>query len=129
MKQALGLSNAALGVAEVCRHGSLSPHSQHVPLQRVGARRWMESLMLVWGLCSAGTALVSNRARLHCTQSCSGVAEAGFAPGLILYRHTATERVSGQSLASVFMFTAGIGRDQRAMGSGLLPWMASWAAG
>jgi ACS family tartrate transporter-like MFS transporter len=63
MKQALGLSNSALGVAGglVGIGYAVAAIPSTLALQRFGARRWMSLLMLVWGLCSAGTALVSNR--------------------------------------------------------------------
>src|SRR5690348_437039 len=87
MKQALGLSNAALGVAGgfVGIGYAIAAVPSTLALQRVGARRWMSLLMLVWGLCSAGTALVSNRGELAFARALLGVAEAGFSPGLILY--------------------------------------------
>ena len=111
MKQALGLSNAALGFAGgVVGIGyAVAAIPSTLALQRFGARRWMSLLMLVWGLCSAGTALVSSRGELAFARILLGVAEAGFAPGLILYlTYWLPSEYRGRVLASVLMFTAGV---------------------
>jgi len=123
MKQALGLSNAALGVAGgfVGIGYAIAAVPSTLALQRVGARRWMSLLMLVWGLCSAGTALVSTRGELAFARILLGVAEAGFAPGLILYlTHWLPSEYRGRVLASVLMFTAGVNVISGPIGSGLL---------
>lgn len=123
MKQALGLSNAALGFAGgfVGIGYAIAAVPSTLALQRVGARRWMSLLMLVWGLCSAGTALVSNRSELAFARILLGVAEAGFAPGLILYlTYWLPSEYRGRVLASVLMFAAGVKVIGGPMGSGLL---------
>jgi len=63
MKQALGLSNTALGVAGgfLSIGYAIAAIPSTLALQRFGARRWLSLIMVVWGLCSAGTVLVSNR--------------------------------------------------------------------
>lgn len=123
MKQALGLSNAALGFAGgfVGIGYAVAAIPSTLALQRFGARRWMSLLLFVWGLCSAGTALVSNRAELAFARILLGVAEAGFAPGLILYlTYWLPSEYRGRVLASVLMFTAGVGVVGGPIGSGLL---------
>jgi MFS transporter, ACS family, tartrate transporter len=54
-------------------------------LQRVGARRWIALLMVVWGILSAATALVSGPYSFYALRLVLGLAEAGFFPGIILY--------------------------------------------
>ena len=123
MKQALGLSNAALGFAGgVVGIGyAVAAIPSTLALQRFGARRWMSLLMLVWGLCSAGTALVSSRGELAFARILLGVAEAGFAPGLILYlTYWLPSEYRGRVLASVLMFTAGVQVVSGPLGSLLL---------
>ena len=123
MKQALGLSNAALGFAGgfVGIGYAIAAIPSTLALQRVGARRWMSLLMLVWGLCSAGTALVSNRDELAFVRILLGVAEAGFAPGLILYlTYWLPSEYRGRVLASVLMFNSAVSVVSGPMGSGLL---------
>jgi MFS family permease len=61
----------------------------HVPanliLERVGARRWMFLILLVWGALSAGTALVQGPISFFVLRFVLGAAEAGLYPGLIFY--------------------------------------------
>jgi len=87
MDRALGLSNTTFGVA--AGFFSIGYLVAAVPstlaLQAVGARRWMSLLMIIWGLCSAGTALISNPAELVVARVVLGAAEAGFSPGVLLY--------------------------------------------
>lgn len=54
-------------------------------LERVGARRWIALLMVVWGVVSVGTAFVPNRSIYVVARFLLGVAEAGFYPGVLLY--------------------------------------------
>jgi ACS family tartrate transporter-like MFS transporter len=87
MNHALGLSNTAYGVAAgfFSIGFAVAAIPSTLALQRFGARRWMSLLMVAWGLCSAGTALVSNRQELVVARVILGVAEAGFSPGVLLY--------------------------------------------
>ena len=54
-------------------------------LQRVGARRWICVLMVLWGCISASTALVPTPNGFYSLRFLLGSAEAGFFPGIILY--------------------------------------------
>jgi ACS family tartrate transporter-like MFS transporter len=54
-------------------------------LHRVGARRWIALIMVIWGLCSASMALVRTPFGFYALRFLLGVAEAGFFPGMILY--------------------------------------------
>jgi MFS transporter, ACS family, tartrate transporter len=54
-------------------------------LLRVGARRWIMLLMIVWGLISVATAFVPSPALYIVFRFLLGSAEAGFYPGVILY--------------------------------------------
>jgi len=54
-------------------------------LHRVGARLWISRIMLSWGLISAAMAFVSSEASFYVMRILLGAAEAGFAPGLVLY--------------------------------------------
>ena len=54
-------------------------------LQRVGARRWIASLMIVWGVISAAMVLVSGPRSFYTLRFLLGAAEAGFFPGVIFY--------------------------------------------
>ena len=57
----------------------------NVVLEKIGARRWVFSIMIVWGLVSAATALVEGSTSFYILRFTLGVAEAGFFPGMLLY--------------------------------------------
>ena len=54
-------------------------------LDRVGVRRWIAVLMVIWGLVSAATILVRGPMSFYVLRFSLGAAEAGFFPGIILY--------------------------------------------
>jgi D-galactonate transporter len=54
-------------------------------LHRVGARRWLARIMLTWAVISAGFVFVKSPTVFYILRFLLGVAEAGFAPGVILY--------------------------------------------
>lgn len=54
-------------------------------MQRVGARATLTRIMVLWGLVTMLTCLVSTPAQLYVSRFALGVAEAGFFPGVILY--------------------------------------------
>ncbi len=54
-------------------------------LARVGARRWIARIMVSWGIVSGLMALTWNGTSFLILRFLLGLAEAGFAPGIILY--------------------------------------------
>ncbi|WAS57520.1 MFS transporter [Burkholderia ambifaria] len=54
-------------------------------LHRVGARRWLARIMLTWAVISASFVFVKSPGAFYALRFLLGVAEAGFAPGVILY--------------------------------------------
>lgn len=54
-------------------------------LHRIGARRCIARIMILWGLISAGMAWVDSVTTFYVMRFLLGVAEAGFFPGVILY--------------------------------------------
>jgi len=54
-------------------------------LHRIGARRCIARIMILWGLISAAMAWVDSVAMFYTLRFLLGVAEAGFFPGVILY--------------------------------------------
>ena len=54
-------------------------------LHRVGARAWIARIMLSWGVVAMIGGLVQNVEQLYVVRLLLGVAEAGFAPGMLLY--------------------------------------------
>lgn len=54
-------------------------------LERIGARKTMLRIMVLWGLTSAATMFVQTPAQFYAVRFLLGVFEAGFFPGIILY--------------------------------------------
>lgn len=54
-------------------------------LERVGARRWIARIMIMWAVISAATAFVETPGAFYVMRFLLGVAEAGFLPGIVLY--------------------------------------------
>jgi ACS family tartrate transporter-like MFS transporter len=54
-------------------------------LQRIGMRRWVFVCALVWGLAAAGLAFVHSAAGFYTLRLVLGIAEGGFAPGVMFY--------------------------------------------
>src|SRR5438552_8916861 len=57
----------------------------NLALARVGARRWMAAIMVLWGVISCCMIFVRTPAGFYELHFMLGAAEAGFLPGIILY--------------------------------------------
>jgi ACS family tartrate transporter-like MFS transporter len=54
-------------------------------LARVGARKWIAAIMVLWGMISAAMIFVATPRSFYCLRFLLGASEAGFFPGIILY--------------------------------------------
>lgn len=54
-------------------------------LQKIGARKTMTRIMILWGLISCSMMFVQSTTQFYVTRVLLGAAEAGFYPGLLLY--------------------------------------------
>ncbi|PWC45834.1 MFS transporter [Azospirillum sp. TSO22-1] len=54
-------------------------------LHKIGARRWIAVLMVLWGLLSTSLLLVRDAETFYVLRLLTGAAEAGFFPGIVLY--------------------------------------------
>jgi D-galactonate transporter len=54
-------------------------------LHRLGARRWIAVMMILWGGLSAAMLFVDSAASFYVLRFLTGVAEAGFFPGMVFY--------------------------------------------
>ena len=75
-----GLAGTALSVAYL-----LFEIPSNLILERVGARKWLARIMITWGIASAATMFATGPWSLAGLRALVGIAEAGFAPGLVLY--------------------------------------------
>ena len=106
MNAALGFSNTVFGMGA----GSfafgylLFAIPSTLLLHWMGARLWISVIMVAWGCCSAATAFVTTPEQLILARTLLGVAEAGFAPGTILYFSSwFPSEYRGRVLGSFFM--------------------------
>ena len=54
-------------------------------LDKLGPRRWISTLMIVWGILSSSMLLIENSTSFYLLRFALGVAEAGFFPGILVY--------------------------------------------
>lgn len=87
MNADLGLSASmyGLGVGMFYISYILFEIPSNVIMTKVGARRWIARIMITWGIVSTGMALVHTPNQLYVMRFLLGMAEAGFAPGIIYY--------------------------------------------
>ncbi|MFK3737920.1 MFS transporter [Massilia sp. TN1-12] len=63
----------------------LSGVPSNLILHKLGARRWIAVMMVLWGALSAAMMTVSSPASFYVLRFLTGVAEAGFFPGIVFY--------------------------------------------
>lgn len=57
----------------------------NIAFHRIGARRWLGSITIAWGVIALGTGFVFDKWSFNSARLLLGVAEAGFTPGILLY--------------------------------------------
>ena len=87
MNKALGLTATTFGLAGTALSVAylLCEIPSNLILERVGARKWLARIMITWGIASAATMFATGPWSLAGLRALVGIAEAGFAPGLVLY--------------------------------------------
>jgi MFS transporter, ACS family, tartrate transporter len=87
MRTDLGLSAQQFGLAAGILFWSyaLFQVPGNVMMEKFGARRWIFTILLTWGLISASMSFVQGPTSLYITRLLLGMAEAGFFPGMLLY--------------------------------------------
>lgn len=69
-------------------------------LQKIGFRRWLAILGVVWGIAATSMAFIDNRYEFYVIRVIIGFAEGGLAPGIVLYlSQFATERERATTFA------------------------------
>lgn len=86
-KQDLGLSDASygLGVGLFFIGYVLLEVPSNLLLQKIGARRTIARIMVLWGIVSVGMMFVRTPGQFYLARILLGAAEAGFFPGVVLY--------------------------------------------
>jgi len=72
-------------------------------LERVGARRWIGTLMVLWGVISSGMFLIHSAWSFYALRFLLGVAEAGFFPGVIYYLRSWFPTEARAGVVALFM--------------------------
>jgi MFS transporter, ACS family, tartrate transporter len=87
MRQRLNFSDAVYGLAAGMFFAGYFTFQvpSNLLLERFGARRWIATLMVAWGLVSCSMALVTTPKQFYILRFALGLTEAGFFPGVILY--------------------------------------------
>jgi ACS family tartrate transporter-like MFS transporter len=108
MRQELGFSDNVYGLGSGIFFVGyfLFQLPSNLALQRVGARRWIGLLMIVWGCVSACNMFVTTPRSFYTLRFLLGAAEAGFFPGMILYFRSWFPAVARARVVAMFM-TAG----------------------
>lgn len=87
MNKDLNISDEAFGLGAgifffgYCLFGIPS----NLVIQKFGPRRWISSIMILWGFVTIGMCFVRNQIDFCILRFVLGIAEAGFFPGMILY--------------------------------------------
>ena len=87
MMQDLGLSSTQFGLATTLFYIAYIACGipSNIVLARIGARRWIGTIMIAWGLASSATMFATSPGTLYLLRVLVGITEAGFLPGMLLY--------------------------------------------
>jgi ACS family 4-hydroxyphenylacetate permease-like MFS transporter len=87
MMKDLGLTSTQFGLATTLFYIAYIACGipSNIVLARIGARRWIGSIMIAWGLASSATMFATNPTTLYLLRVLVGITEAGFLPGMLLY--------------------------------------------
>ncbi|WP_339544256.1 MFS transporter [Pseudomonas sp. RA_35y_Pfl2_P32] len=111
----LGLTSTQFGIATTVFYIAYIACGipSNIVLARVGARKWIGSLMIAWGLASTATLFATDANSLYLLRALVGITEAGFLPGILLYLtfwFPTAYRARANAMFMVAMpFTAGFG--------------------
>ncbi|MBV6823102.1 MFS transporter [Pseudomonas sp. PD9R] len=113
MMEDLGLTGTQFGLASTVFYIAYIACGipSNIALAKIGARRWIGSLMIAWGVASTCTLFATDAHSLYLLRMLVGITEAGFLPGVLLYLtfwFPAAYRARANALFMIAMpFTAG----------------------
>lgn len=83
----LGLTSTQFGMATTLFYVAYIACGipSNIVLAKIGARRWIGSIMIAWGLASTATMFATDATTLYWLRILVGITEAGFLPGMLLY--------------------------------------------
>ena len=95
----------------------------NIMLVRFGARRWIATILVVWGLISTSMAFVQDARVYVLLRFLLGAAEAGFFPGVILYLTTWLPSSARANLMALFVLSIPL---SNVIGAPLSNWILSF---
>jgi MFS transporter, ACS family, 4-hydroxyphenylacetate permease len=125
MMKDLGLTSTQFGLATTLFYLAYIACGvpSNIALARIGARRWIGTIMIAWGLASTATLFATSAQSLYFWRILVGITEAGFLPGMLLYLtywFPAAYRARANALFMIAMpVTAGVGSALSGMILGL----------
>lgn len=87
MGKDLGLSSTMFGLAATLFYATyvIFGIPSNIMLGIVGARRWIATIMVLWGIASTCTLFATGPTSLYLLRMIVGITEAGFLPGILVY--------------------------------------------
>ncbi|MEX9821937.1 4-hydroxyphenylacetate permease [Providencia vermicola] len=87
MGKDIGLTSTMFGLAATLFYATyvIFGIPSNIMLGIVGARRWIATIMVLWGIASTATMFATGPTSLYILRMLVGVAEAGFLPGILVY--------------------------------------------
>ncbi|MDD9338671.1 MAG: 4-hydroxyphenylacetate permease [Providencia heimbachae] len=87
MGKDIGLSSTMFGLAATLFYATyvIFGIPSNIMLGIVGARRWIATIMVLWGIASTATMFATGPTSLYVLRMLVGIAEAGFLPGILVY--------------------------------------------
>lgn len=87
MGKDIGLSSTMFGLAATLFYVTyvIFGIPSNIMLGIVGARRWIATIMVLWGIASTATMFATGPTSLYVLRMLVGIAEAGFLPGILVY--------------------------------------------
>lgn len=87
MGRDLGLSATMFGLATTLFYAAyvIFGIPSNIMLSIVGARRWIATIMVLWGIASTATMFATGPTSLYVLRILVGITEASFLPGILLY--------------------------------------------
>ncbi|PHM35826.1 4-hydroxyphenylacetate permease [Xenorhabdus innexi] len=87
MGKDLGLTSTMFGLAATLFYVTYVAFGipSNIMLSIVGARRWIATIMVLWGIASTATMFATGPTSLYILRMLVGIAEAGFLPGILVY--------------------------------------------
>lgn len=117
-----GLTEAVFGIGAglfFLAYASLEIPS-NLLMNRVGARKTITRIMVLWGITSASMLFVTNEAMFYVIRILLGIFEAGFAPGIILYLTYWYPARKMASVMGIYMLAGPIGAIIGSAGSAMI---------